>query len=206
MGRQMGSRPFHFLFLLHHGLLHLCALRFRRLGQSRSSLLIDPSRDLIRLAGSFYSYYTDKREVFIAAPKVYYEEFQESLMGSLGAIELNPDMDRIEFMTSFVDSLISAHDVYKELHQELAAMYDSDSEIKQLRDEQERKGRELTQQYLLLWKDKLKAADIEAASVVVFETLNRIVDVMVFSDYDADFSDRIKTELVRMITSYLFDQ
>lgn len=45
-----------------------------------------------------------------------------------------------------------------------------------------------------------------AASVVVFETLNRIVDVMVFSDYDADFSNRIKTELVRMITSYLFDQ
>lgn len=155
--------------------------------------------------GSFYSYYTDKREIFIETLYLYDQKFTQILIRSLNEIKVGNHDNRVAFMTHFVDSMIAAHDVYTEFHQEVSAMYYSDREIKELRDKQYQRGKAMTQEYLLEWKDELRVKDIEAASVVTFEVLNQLVDVIVFSNHSQEFADRIKSQLVQMITDYLFE-
>lgn len=154
--------------------------------------------------GSFYSYYIDKRAVFIETLSVYNNEFQQLLLRSLNEFGMSEFKAPEQMMTHFLDSMIAAHGVYTQFHQELAVMYHSDTEIQAIMNRQYQKGLEMTQTYLLQWNEELRTKDIEAASVLMFETLNRVVDVIVFSEYQPDFADRIKSELVQMVTGYLF--
>jgi hypothetical protein len=60
-------------------------------------------------------------------------------------------------------------------------MYHSDEVIKQLMDTQYETGRLRTLKYLQMGQDELKTEDVEAASVIVFEAVSAIVDVISFS-------------------------
>ncbi|MDQ0091870.1 hypothetical protein J2T12_005313 [Paenibacillus anaericanus] len=46
---------------------------------------------------------------------------------------------------------------------------------------------------------------MDAASVVVFEVLDRLVDIIVFNDMGVP-TDRLKSETADMICAYLFHQ
>ncbi|MGG6310457.1 TetR/AcrR family transcriptional regulator [Paenibacillus macerans] len=152
--------------------------------------------------GSFYSYFVDKRAVFIEALKLYNKEFKDRLYQSLGKMDLEHS-DKYAALSRFIDGMVDAHQVFNEFHSELALMYHSDPEVKALMDEQYQGGRLMTEMNINKWKDQLRVTDINAASIVVFETLNRLVDVIVFEQHDLDPA-RLKKESVDMIISYLF--
>ncbi|MNI73812.1 hypothetical protein D3C73_1298470 [compost metagenome] len=82
-------------------------------------------------------------------------------------------------------------------------MYHSDEEIKQLMDAQYEVGRHKTLQYLQMGQDELKTEDLEAASIIVFEAMSAIVDVISFSPQRIS-TERLKSELVDMIINYLY--
>ncbi|MFD1176551.1 TetR/AcrR family transcriptional regulator [Paenibacillus puldeungensis] len=153
--------------------------------------------------GSFYSYYVDKRAVFLDALKLYHQEFNDRLIPSLGAMKLK-EGNRVELISHFIDSLVDAHEVFTEFHAELEVMYHSDPEVKEFSDKQIQYSRELTASYMEEWKDELQVTDIKAASIIVFEVINRIVDVIVFESQDLDTA-HLKKELVDMISHYLFE-
>ncbi|MNC43585.1 hypothetical protein D3C75_924550 [compost metagenome] len=112
-------------------------------------------------------------------------------------------IDRSELIMHLVDTLLISHEAFKGYHRELTVMYHSDEEIKQLMDAQYEAGRVRTLEYLQMGQDELKTEDMEAASVIVFETVSAIVDVISFSQQRIA-TERLKSELVHMIVSYLY--
>ncbi|MNC69412.1 hypothetical protein D3C75_1200950 [compost metagenome] len=95
------------------------------------------------------------------------------------------------------------HKAFIGYHKELTIMYHSDEEIKQLMDAQYEVGRRRTLQYLQMGQDELKTEDLEAASIIVFEAMSAIVDVISFSPQRIS-TERLKSELVNMIINYLY--
>lgn len=154
--------------------------------------------------GSFYSYFSDKREVFMEALNLYCQQFTAKLNSSLQEMDFSTKDKRSAIM-HIMDSLIQSHDVYLGFHSELSVMYEMDSEVRSLIDTQMTANRENTKSYLYIWKDELKVSDVDAASVVVFEALDRLVDIIVFNDMGVP-ADRLKSETADMICSYLFHQ
>ncbi|MEK4062711.1 MULTISPECIES: TetR/AcrR family transcriptional regulator [unclassified Paenibacillus] len=152
--------------------------------------------------GSFYSYFIDKRAVFIDVLKNYSEALLARIEAYMSEINIQSP-DKYALLSHLVDSLILSHEVYTGFHKELSIMYLSDGGIKELMDAQYEVGRVLTLQYLQMGKDELKITDLEAAAFLVFESISAIVDVIAFSSHRIG-TDRIKTELVSMLVGYLY--
>ncbi|WMT43530.1 TetR/AcrR family transcriptional regulator [Paenibacillus sp. D2_2] len=152
--------------------------------------------------GSFYSYYKDKRAVFLDSLIIYNNTLVERIDTYLDGVDFQ-SMDKIDFIREVIDSLIFSHKVFTEFHKELAVMYNSDPEVQALMDTQFDFGRRKTLDYLLKNSQGLKVDNIEAASVIVFETLNRVVDIIVFSPQTSDV-EQLKTELAKMLVTYLY--
>ncbi|MFE4713119.1 TetR/AcrR family transcriptional regulator [Paenibacillus sp. NPDC056722] len=153
--------------------------------------------------GSFYSYFTDKKAVFIEVLKYYNEALLSRVDASLAEINLD-NSDKKAVISHLVDSLILSHQVYTGFHKELSIMQLSDDEIKRLMDEQYSVGRQITLGYLQLDKEEVNVADVEAAAIVVFESVSTVVDAVVFSSRSIA-EERLKSELVNMIAKYLYD-
>ncbi|OKP66110.1 TetR family transcriptional regulator [Paenibacillus sp. P3E] len=152
--------------------------------------------------GSFYSYFIDKRAVFIDALKIYGDELMARIDASMSEINFKT-IERTELITHLVDTLLVSHKAFIGYHKDLTIMYHSDEEIKQLMDAQYEVGRIRTLKYLQMGQDELKTEDVEAASIIVFETVSAIVDVISFSPQRIA-TDRLKSELVQMVISYLY--
>lgn len=152
--------------------------------------------------GSFYSYYKDKRAVFMDVLLLYCEHFKERLDRLFQGIDLSKK-DKYSIIAELVDCLIQSHDIYLGIHSELNVMYESDEEVRAIIDRTKARSRENTKKYLYIWKDELKVTDLEAASVVVFETLDRLVDIVKFYDVGVP-SEQIQKETVDLIYAYLF--
>ncbi|MFF2019384.1 TetR/AcrR family transcriptional regulator [Paenibacillus sp. NPDC058177] len=153
--------------------------------------------------GSFYSYFTDKKAVFIEVLKYYNEALLSRVDASLAEINFD-NSDKKAVISHLVDSLILSHQVYTGFHKELSIMQLSDDEIKRLMDEQYSVGRQITLGYLQLDKEEVNVADVEAAAIVVFESVSTVVDTVVFSSRSIA-AERLKSELVNMIAKYLYD-
>ena len=152
--------------------------------------------------GSFYSYFKDKRAIFMEVLKGYSEVLLERIDATMAEINLQ-SMDNRALLEHQVDSLLLSHEVYTGFHKELTIMYHSDDEIRQQMDAQYEIGRVRTLQYLQMGKEELKVNDLEAAAILVFESVSAIVDVMAFSPHLIS-SGRLKTELVNMLVEYLY--
>lgn len=152
--------------------------------------------------GSFYSYFIDKRAVFIDVLKVYSEAILVRIDSSLEGININ-NLDKRTIITHLVDALILSHEVYTGFNKELSVMYLSDEGIKQLMDGQYNVGRHKTLEYLQMDQENIKVQDLEAASIVVFESVSAIVDTIAFSTGTIS-AERLKSELVNMIANYLY--
>lgn len=152
--------------------------------------------------GSFYSYFTDKRAVFIEVLHMYGNELMAKIEQSMAEINFNT-AGRNELIMHLVDTLLLAHKAFIGYHKDLSIMYHSDDTIKQLMDAQYENGRLRTLEYLQMGQDELKTEDVEAAAVVVFESVSAIVDVISFSPQRISV-ERLKAELVNMIVNYLY--
>lgn len=152
--------------------------------------------------GSFYSYYKDKRAVFLDSLSIYFNTLLERIEAYLAGINFST-MDKHEMIREVIDSLIYSHQVFTGFHKELQVMYHSDSEVQLLMDEQFDLGRRKTLEYLLMNSEELKVDNVEAASIVMFEAINSVVDMLVFSPQKVD-DDLIKNELAKMLVHYLY--
>lgn len=152
--------------------------------------------------GSFYSYYKDKRAVFLDSLTIYFQALLGRIETYLAEINFI-SMDKHKFMREVIDSLIYSHQVFTEFHKELQVMYHSDPEVKALMDEQFQLGRRRTLEYLMMTPEELKVDHVEAASIVVYESLNSVVDMLVFAPQNVD-ADQIKNELAKMLVNYLY--
>lgn len=152
--------------------------------------------------GSFYSYFVDKRAVFIEVLHMYGDELMTEVERSMAEINFNT-IERTDLILHLIDTLLLAHKAFIGYHKDLNIMYHSDEAIKQLMDAQYEAGRLKTLTYLQMGQDELKTEDTEAASIIVFESVSAIVDFISFSPQRVAV-DRLKSELVHMLVQYLY--
>ncbi|MEK4009205.1 TetR/AcrR family transcriptional regulator [Paenibacillus sp. FSL H3-0333] len=152
--------------------------------------------------GSFYSYFVDKRAVFIEVLHKYGDELLARIDDSMSEINFNT-IERTDLILHLIDTLLLSHKAFIGYHKDLSIMYHSDEAIKQLMDAQYETGRLKTLTYLQMGQDELKTGDTEAASIIVFESVSAIVDFISFSPQRVTV-DRLKSELVHMLVQYLY--
>ncbi|MNZ93434.1 hypothetical protein D3C78_1125000 [compost metagenome] len=133
---------------------------------------------------------------------LYCEHFRDRLDQLFEKIDLSKN-DKYSIITQVVESLIQSHDIYVGIYSELKIMYELDAEVKEIIDRTKTASRENTKKYLYTFKDELKVSDLDAASIVVFEALDRLVDIVKFDEVGIP-TERVKSETIDLIYAYLF--
>lgn len=152
--------------------------------------------------GSFYSYFPDKKALFIEVLKLYFSKFNEVLDDRLRSITINENQGKEYFIREIITGILSAHNVFTQFHNELVIMQFSDNEVKKLIEEEEIKNINTVRSFLKANKDIIKVNDQEAAAVVINRTVHSVVDIIIFSKPMEE--ERIINELTAMLSSYIF--
>jgi AcrR family transcriptional regulator len=151
--------------------------------------------------GSFYAYFKDKREVFIESLKVYQAKFNEQVKDYLEKHLTNPTDSR-QMVSGLIRVLIDAHELMKGLHNDLIIMRLEDVEVDTILKEEEKLDIETTRNGITHAND-LRVPDLDAASIIVYSTVHRIVDLISMDQSDIP-RERLIEETSDMISRYLF--
>lgn len=153
--------------------------------------------------GSFYSYFTDKKAVLLAGLDVYFDVFYSIIEQNIPTLMNGADKDHHTFVRKLVDIVIDAHSVLLGFHKVLDVMYYSDSEIRERVNEKYHRTSQFVLATLKNSVVNLSFENIDAASSLVFWTLQSLVDVIAFSKTKVDHEVFIN-ELTLMLERYLF--
>lgn len=153
--------------------------------------------------GCFYSYFKDKKAVFMEALVIYYEQFNkniQALMDSASPQISNPK----EILQGLILSILEAHNVFTGFHNELIVMYYSDHEIQAVIEQQHIEGISFTLSHLVKWRSQIKVKDLEIAASMIYWTVHCCIDSILFKENEKSRKEKIINELVDMLSQYLF--
>ncbi|WP_235775360.1 MULTISPECIES: TetR/AcrR family transcriptional regulator [Paenibacillus] len=154
--------------------------------------------------GSFYSYFVDKRAVFIEVLRINSKAIHAHVDETIEKFNLHL-ADKREIISGLIDALVKSHAPYITFHRELSAMMVTDEEVQEIMEDQFDQARRKTLEVLKLSEPELRVRDLEAAAAVMFEAVNSAVDRMVFFRGGIE-PDRIKAELTDMLLIYAFGE
>jgi len=149
--------------------------------------------------GSFYAYFADKKALFIDVLKSHLDSISKVSLEDIG--HTNPRA----LLTALIEAIIVAHEISPEFHRELTVMVHSDPEIRTVMDRWEEEATARIGNTLALWKDRIRTKDIEAAAVLIYETLEAAVHRIKLYGLDIE-ERRLVDELSDMLHRYLFNK
>lgn len=152
--------------------------------------------------GCFYSYFADKKAVFFECVKLYIDEYNQMFEKEIANLTTE-NISSKEMMKHLIKVIIKAHNVFMEFHNEALAGSFTDPEMKEFVANTEKKNLKNIYHYLVLFKTKLRVADITTAAWVVYKSTQAVVDSIVFSELEVE-KERIIDELADMLAQYLF--
>jgi AcrR family transcriptional regulator len=153
--------------------------------------------------GSFYAYFADKKALFIDVLKSHSQQVLDSI--SKVRLEDIRNADPRGLLTALIEAIIVAHEISPEFHRELTVMVHSDPEVRAVMDGWEEEATARIRETLALWKDRLRTEDLEAAAVLIYETLEAAVHRIKLYGLDIK-EERLVHELSDMLYRYLFDR
>jgi AcrR family transcriptional regulator len=153
--------------------------------------------------GSFYAYFADKKALFIDVLKSH----SKQLLDSISKVRLEDigDTNQRALLTALIEAIIVAHEISPEFHRELTVMVHSDPEVRAVMDRWEEEGIARIRNTLALWKGRIRTKDIEAAAVLIYETLEAAVHRIKLYGLDIE-ETRLVDELSDMLYRYLFNK
>jgi AcrR family transcriptional regulator len=152
--------------------------------------------------GCFYSYFTDKKAVFYEALQLYLDQFNAILQKHITEIHRG-NFDKKDFLKELILSILEAHRVFTDFHNELLVMYYSDPEIRKLTEKYDTNVIQFTLGYLKEVQNRLRVSDLEAAASVIYCAVHSVVDTISFSKEEG-CKQRLIDQLVDMVAVYLF--
>jgi AcrR family transcriptional regulator len=165
------------------------------------------SKEIAREAGvaigSFYAYFADKKALFIDVLKRHSEQVFESI--STVRLEDIGNTDQRGLLTALIKAIIVAHEISPEFHREWTVMVHSDPEIRRVMDGWQEEATDRIRETLALWKDRIRTKDLEAAAVLIYETMEAVVHRIRLYGLDMK-EERLVHELSDMLYCYLFDK
>ena len=151
--------------------------------------------------GSFYAYFEDKREVFLAALEEYNREIAERITFPLPASRVLADKEAV--VSALIKEILDAHYHDPGFHHEITLMAQTDPEVRRIVEKQESEQKALAVRYLVAWRDHISVEDLEAAAFVVFGAVEWVAHALALRQTDLN-SRRLTRELAAMICQYLF--
>lgn len=159
--------------------------------------------------GTFYSYFNNKKEVFIEIIQRIYKNIFEKVL-----INFESTMTRYRFtsakdakkLTHFIlGRLVAEYKVNEHLLKEILAMAMRDKEIEKIRTHEEQKVVKLLVMYMKTYKDYIRVTDFEAAAVLLLKFMEEMLHQIKFKG--TGISDqRLLREIENMIFRYLMPE
>jgi AcrR family transcriptional regulator len=163
--------------------------------------------DIARAAGlsvgSFYSYFKDKRALFLAILERESMEMMAGIENNLSVLlaEENPDVERA--IKKLFEVLIAAHQACYPMFQQAEQMATFDDEINRYQIESDRASRQMFEKILLHIQPTLDQTRLQAVSYVLFNASEGIIHNLVTSSFNETEKEEIIRESTRLLNSYI---
>jgi AcrR family transcriptional regulator len=151
--------------------------------------------------GSFYSYFKDKRDLFIELLKTHRINVMKILDQHLS--KPITDMNQFEFIRTLINAIWESHGATNELDQKADILRVMDPEIDAILKEREEAGVNRLKSLLQLTKDRLRIKNIDVAALLVASIIRETFHSKAIST-TADMH-AIIDELSDMVSRYLFE-
>jgi len=152
--------------------------------------------------GSFYSYFQDKKALFLEVLEDHNERLIKRIFGPERDGLLQPGGEK-EFIDSLIRTGVAAHDLSPQFHREALGMKYSDPDVEAIHRRMEEAVLDRLVSVFNTMKDRLRTKDVEAAAWVVYCAFEEVVhSVKIFESRVAE--ERLINELSDMISRYLF--
>jgi len=151
--------------------------------------------------GSFYAYFTDKKQLFLEALK--YENLIEE-MRPYNTIE---DKSLEAYLLEFIHNILQVHKIiHPQFHQEVTAMRLMDPDVDKVMDEQDKSMIDYTYRYLKAAKktlgNQVKIKNLRASAFIIYNTVEKVIHEIAFASTGIS-EDQIIKELANMLSKYV---
>jgi AcrR family transcriptional regulator len=157
--------------------------------------------------GTFYSYFNNKKEVFIEIIKRIFKNIFEKALSIYEPKIHNSRAENYKEGKKLVHFIISGifaqYKVNVHLLKEILAMVLLDKEIEKMRRKEEKLVIDLLVSYMQTYKEHLRVSDFEAAAVLLLKLIEDMIHQIKFASTDVD-EKRLQKEIEDMICRYLF--
>lgn len=157
--------------------------------------------------GTFYSYYDEKKILFLDVIRDFYREITAEAMSHLGerlaSLGSGEAGEMKKVIHEFVWALYGAHRISPGLHREISSMIYSDPEVETIAREEEVRITSVIRDILGGISAKLAVKDLDAAVHLVYRSAEEAIHGLRM--FESDISDeRVLGELEDMLYRYLF--
>lgn len=150
--------------------------------------------------GSFYAYFRNKKELFMAVLNRYSERIFAALPDPATLAPLREDAR--EFIHDYIRRVVAAHDL-PELHRELFVVMRGDPDFEALIERWEREAARRLEDTLRSASEHLRVRDLRTAAVLLQGTLEAMIQRLTVHRAAVD-GERLVKELADMFHRYLF--
>jgi len=159
--------------------------------------------------GTFYSYFNNKKEVFIEIIKRIYKNIFEKVLinfeSKMTQYRVTNYQEGKKLTHFIVSQLVSEYKVNVNLLKEIMALVMRDREIENIRSKEEKKVVELLVLYMQAYKDYIRIRDFEAAAVLLLKFMEEMLHQIKFKGTDVE-DKRLLKEIEDMICRYLLPE
>lgn len=150
--------------------------------------------------GSFYSYFKDKKALFM---DIFREHIEEKVVRILSEHQVDPE-HRKESVYRLIKAMLEAHDPYPQFHREVLAMRYSDPEVEAVFNALDQRSLGHVERFIDQFNETLRIKDIPTAARIITAAVEEIICSITIFGQDED-ADRLIDGLADMIHRYLFD-
>jgi len=159
--------------------------------------------------GTFYSYFNNKKEVFIEIIKRIYKNVFDSVLvnfeSKMSKYRMTNHREGKRLAHSVVRQLVAEYKVNAQLLKEILALVMKDKEIEKFRIREERKVADLLVLYLRAHQDYTRIKDFEAAAVLLLKFMEEMLHQIKFKNTGIE-EKRLLKEIEDMICRYLLPE
>ena len=150
--------------------------------------------------GSFYSYFKDKKELFM---EIFREHIEEKVVRILSEHRVDPN-DRRKSVYRLIKAMLESHDPYPQFHREVLAMRYSDPEVESTFNELDQRSLMHVEKFIAQFSGQLRVTDIQTAARITVAAVEEIICSITIFGHEED-AERLLDGLADMIHRYLFD-
>jgi AcrR family transcriptional regulator len=154
--------------------------------------------------GSLYSHFADKKALMVACVEFYYDLVSRDIDASAIKLPTHSTPNFIPYLTGAIESVFLAHQVMPAFHRAMMAACMQEADLRVIQAEKDKEGKQQVLSILESLKSVVKTTNILLAADMVYITVSETVHKYMHGELQYS-KENLISELVRMISTYLFD-